>query len=238
MSGEHGANTDSLYGLFDRSIDGFGTRIFLSTGLAKLEHLRELALDLHYKQDAKPMLGEYGVLNLRGLKKLTKLRLPLHFLVEAQPGNAPFVTDLKQVLPPSVEQLTVWADTDSVRHWGSGPTTLMAAAPPHLAVVPYHPRQSALDFLGWVSGVLTTHFKHLKEVTYCYADQALNMVCQCNADTLCNRCEACQLLDVHATDDSSARIKALSLSFETRGVCLRISQEHYEDTTTCFIDWE
>lgn len=213
--------------LSDALVGGFGTQDFLSTGLAKLEHLRELALDLHYIQDVKPVVGDHGVLNLGGLNKLTKLRLPLHFLVEMQPGNQPFITDLAVALPPSVQHLTVWADIDSVRYLGRRATNLFAAGPHPLTSLPYHPRQSALDFMGSVSGLLQGHFERLKEVTYCYGDKALDTVCQCNADTLCNRCEASQFLEIHAADDSASQMQILTSISEMRGVCLYTLQEQF-----------
>lgn len=172
------------------------------------------------------MLGEHGVLNLGGLNKLTKLRLPLHFLVETQPGNQPFITNLAVVLPASVQHLTVWADVDSVRTWGRR-ATLLGAGPPPMTSFPYHPRQLAVDFMDSVSGLLQGHFEHLKEVTYCYADQALDKACHCNADILCNRCEASQLLEIHATDDSATRMQILNSIAEIRGVSLCALQEQF-----------
>lgn len=190
-----------------------------------MEHLRELALDVHYDHDMKPTLGEYGVLNLGGLNKLTKLRLPLHFLVELQPGNRPFITNLAVAIPPSVQVLNVWADVDSVRNLVR--TSPFGPYPIPMTSLPYYPRQLALDFMVSVSGRLDGPFKQLKEVAYCYGDQALDTVCECNADTLCNRCEASQLLDIYATDDLAYQMHILSSMSERNGVCLWTSQEQF-----------
>lgn len=175
------------------------------------------------------MLGEHGALNLCGLSNLAKVRLPLQFLVEAQPENEFCITDLELALPPSVKHLTVWADMDSVKYWGRPAISLLAAGPPPTSYVPYVPRQLALEFMGFVSGLLTDHFRHLKEATYCYGDQALDTTCQCIADTLCSRCVALQILDLHVSDESSTQMQILSSNCQSRGVCLRTLQEQFED---------
>lgn len=214
----------------NKYFDGFGTRNFVSTSLGKLKYLKELRLDLHYHEDVKPLLGEHGVLEFGGLDKLTSVRLPLHSLVEAQPGNELRITDLAVALPSSVEHLTVWADADSVRSWPGVPApNPPAPGPPPAPAVAYRPSQSALEFMESIYSLLGSHFKHLKEVTYCYGGQAPDMVCLCIADMLCRRCEALQLLDLQATEDSATRMGVLASDSEARGVCLRTLEEPFEE---------
>ncbi|KAG8167722.1 hypothetical protein KVR01_003411 [Diaporthe batatas] len=214
----------------ERDIQGFGTKEFLSTELDKLEHLRELSLDLHYRQNIKPLLGEHGVLSLGSLDKLTHVRLPLHCLVEVQTGSELRLADLSVVLPPSVKHLAVWADLDSVGSWDKGPSTgMFSSGPPPTPGVSYHPSESALEFMESVCSLLTSHFKHLEDATYCFAGKALDMPCECDGDTLCSRCEALQLLDVRAIEDSATRMGILASESEARGVRLRTLQEPIEE---------
>ncbi|KAI3394411.1 hypothetical protein diail_2823 [Diaporthe ilicicola] len=228
VSTKHGADARSYD---DHYVGGSGTNIFLSTGLAKLERLRELSLNLHYAEDVRSMLGEHGVLNLGGLNNLAKIRIPLPSLVEAQPGSDPFLTDLELVLPPSVTHLAVWVDMDSWRNWaGPAATTMLAGLPPPNEIQEFHPRQSALDFMGSVCGLLSSHFKGLKEATYCYGDEALDTACRCSAlDELCSHCLATEMLDVHGSGESLSQMRILSSIAEARGVCLRAVQEPLED---------
>lgn len=196
----------------------------LSAGLAKLEHLRELVLDLRYKDDIKPWLGPHGVLNVAGLNNLVNLRLPLYFLVEVRSDYSSFITDLGLALPPMVERLTVWADMDIVRQ----SVVTISHLPASQIISPYHPSQSALNFLDSVSARATDDFKALKEVTYSYRHRASSTACSCDEDVTCGRCEASQLLDPYAVDDSSAQMQILSSRFEDHGVRLRVLQEQAE----------
>lgn len=192
----------------------------LSAGLAKLTHLRELVLDTHYYGDVKACLGPYGIISLAGLSDLVTLRLPLYFLVEMQPGVDPFIPDLALALPSSVTHLTVWANMDRVTR--SGITAfvdpLMHATNDNV----YNPRQSAVSFLESISSRVADHFRHLKDVTYCYGDPALLTDCHCDDDTPCGRCEASKFLDPYSVDDTSARMQILSSNFEDHGIRLRI----------------
>lgn len=204
-----------------------------TAGLAKLEHLQELVLELHYKDDVKAWMGPHGVLNLAGLSKLASLRLPLHFLVETQTDQEPFITDLGLALPPGLEQLTVWADTDIVRRLGF---TVLASAAFRIQTPYGCPSQSAVDFLNSVAGCVTGHLKSLKRVAYCYRDQALGTPCCCDEDILCNHHVALQLLDPHAHDESSARIQILSSRLEAQGVvclCTLEDQDQDQDPPPC-----
>lgn len=203
----------------------------LSDSLAKLTHLRELVLDLHYYGDVKSSLGPHGVINLAGISELLTLRLPLHFLIEMQPGVEPFVPDLALVLPPSLKRLTVWANMDRVRH--SKVTTFAdpwsGSANGHV----FHPRQSAINFLEAISSRVSDHFKHLEEVTYCYGDKELLAACCCDGDTTCNLCEAWEFLHPHAVGASSARMQILTSDFETRGIRLRAMEAQVYDEPRC-----
>lgn len=194
----------------------------LSDDLAKLKHLRELDLDLHYYGDFKANLGPYGVISLAGLSDLVTLRLPLYFLVEMQPEVEPFVTDMAQALPSSLKRLTVWANMDRVTH--SKVTTFadpwIRSANDHV----FHPRQSAITFLEAISSRVPDHFRHLEEVTYCYGDKELLAACCCDGDTTCDRCEAWEFLHPHAVGASSARMQILTSDFATRGIRLRIME--------------
>lgn len=211
---------------WDYRIDGFGSQgKCLSTGLAKLEHLKELVLDLHYKHDVKAVLGQHGVLNLAGLNELVNVRLPLHFLVEIQPGKDLFVADPGHVLPSSLKYLTVWADMGSVRSWGA---TGLFLNHPRTGPL-YDPSQLALDFLESVSACVTDHLNKLKEVSYCYRDKALRMSCHCSEYLLCSPCVASGFLDPYEVPDSSALMQVTSSHFESHGVRLRIVEEQVED---------
>lgn len=179
-------------------------------------------LDLHYYGDVKPRLGPYGIINLAGLSELVTLRLPLYFLVEMQPGVDPFIPDLALALPPSVKHLTVWANMDCVRR-----SEVTAFADPRMHATNddiYNPRQSAVSFLESISDRVADHFRHLKDVTYCYGDPALLTECHCDDGTPCGRCEASNFLDPYADDNSSARIQILSSNFEDHGIRLRIME--------------
>lgn len=224
ISIERGTSAKSRYA---RLLDGFGTTSFLSDRLAKLEHLTDLALDFRHKHDVKALLGEHGVLNLAGLNRLTKIRLPLHFLIEAPAGNEPFIPELSVLLPRSVEHLTVWANMDSVRVWGVEPFS--AAGPPPAPALAYHPGRLAVDFMDAVHDLLAGHLNQLKNAAYYFGDPVMDTACQCDADTTCSRCEALQLLDVQAADDSATRMGMLASNFGARGVCLRVLQEQIEE---------
>lgn len=184
-------------------------------------HLRELVLDVHYYGDIKSCLGPYGIINLAGLNDLVTLRLPLYFLVEMQPGVEPFIPDLTLALPPSVKHLTVWANMDCVRR-----SEITATHPRwHTTNDPiYNPRQSAASFLESISGRVADHFKHLKDVTYCYGDPALLTECHCDDGTRCGRCEASNFLNPYAVDASSSQMQILSSNFEDHGIRLRIME--------------
>lgn len=201
----------------------------MSTGLAKLTRLRELILDVHYYGDVKACLGPHGILDLSSLNELVTLRLPLYFLVEMQIGVDPFVPNLAVVLPASVKHLTVWANRDYVQPsrvtaFLGGWEALLTGNKPVL-----HMRQSALDFFASVSSRVADHFRHLEEVTYCYAARALRTACQCDKDMLCSRCEALKFLDPYAMDDSSSRMQIQSFEFEEHGIRLRTVQEEVQD---------
>lgn len=203
----------------DIEIGSWEDKTILSDDLAKLEHLRELDLDLHYYGDVKARLGPYGVISLAGLSNLVTLRLPLYFLVEMQPEVEPFVPDMAQALPSSLKRLTVWANMDRVTHSKvtTFPYPYIRFANDHV----FHPRQSAVTFLESISSRVADHFRHLEEVTYCYGDKELLAACCCEGETTCNRCEASEFLDPHAVDYSSARMQILTSDFETRDICLR-----------------
>lgn len=191
----------------------------LSDALAKLTHLRELVLDLHYYGYVRSSLGPYRVINFAGLSELITLRLPLYFLIEMQPGVEPFVPDLALVLPPSLKHLTVWANMDRVTR-----SRVAAFADPLTSFTNdhvFHPRQSAINFLEAISSRVSDHFRHLEEVTYCYGDKELLAACCCDGDTTCNRCGASEFLNPYAVDDSSARMQILTSDFENRGIRLR-----------------
>lgn len=206
-------------------INGFSSQgSFLSTELAKLEHLKELVLNLHYKHDVKAALGQHGVLNLASLNELVNIRLPLHFLIEMQPGKDPNVSDPGHVLPSSLKHLTVWADMDAVRSWGI--TDWFANYP--RTGPSYYPSQLALDFLESVSARVTDHFNQLKEVTYCYRDEALRETCQCSPYISCSHCDALELLDPYEVLDSSALMEVVSSRLEAHGVRLRFVEEQAE----------
>lgn len=197
-------------------------KTILSDDLAKLKHLRELDLDLHYYGDVKANLGPYGVISLAGLSDLVTLRLPLYFLVEMQPEVKPFVPDMAQALPSSLKRLTVWANMDRVTH--SKVTTF---ADPWITSTDgriFHPRQSAINFLEAIVSRVADHFRHLEEVTYCYGGKELLAACCCDGETTCNCCEASEFLNPHAVDDSSARMQILTSDFETRGIRIRIME--------------
>lgn len=162
-------------------------------------------------------LGQHGVLNLASLDKLVKVRLPLRFLVEIPSGQEPFVTNLELALPPSVKELTVWADTDSVGTYYK----------------PYHPRQLALDFLRSVCSHTAHHFKALKNVTYCYGGKELSAACRCDNDAPCSHCEASQALDPHADDDSLAWLQILSSRLEDHGVSVSALKDQEKDQGRC-----
>lgn len=68
---------------------------------------------------------------------------------------------------------------------------------------------------------INIHFQDLKDVTYCYQDQALRTPFCIDEDESCSRCEASQLLDPYGEYDSSARLQILSSRFEQH--CVRLS---------------
>lgn len=217
ISGVYGVSAESS------RVDGFGTQEkSLSTGLAKLKHLKELALDLHYKDDVKAALGKHNVLNLSGLNELVRVGVPLHFLVRRRPRHPPFVTNLSLVLPPSVKYLTVWADRESVRTWVRKDLRLSDL----MADPQYSPRQMALKFLDSVSTHVSDHFKALKEVTYCYRNMEFFKRCCCNGEAWrCSHCAAERRLDPRAVDDSLASLQDLSSRFEGHGIRLSVVGE-------------
>lgn len=196
----------------------------LSAGLAKLDHLRELVLDLHYKDDIKPWLGRHGVLNLVGLNKLVTLRLPLYFLVEIHSGSSTSITDLGLALPPVVQRLTVSADGDTVRR----PSIMIVSPHASQVITKYHPSQMALQFLHSLSTRVANHFTDLEEVTYCYRDQALGTACRCHENVPCTHCEASRLLDPYTAYGSSAQMQILSSRFQQNDVRLHVLQEQAE----------
>ncbi|KAI3393459.1 hypothetical protein diail_4255 [Diaporthe ilicicola] len=212
---------------------------FLSTELAKLEHLRELVLDLHYDQDVRPWLGPHGLLILGGLNKLVTVRAPLHYLTEVQPGNTPVITNLTLALPSSVEQLTVTADLQCMEHLALAKTPSVSW-PYHLfdwvdTPATYRPRHAALDILESVSSLVTGHFRNLKEVTYSYdfangdprdIAWASRFLCCCVDDFICVRCRPRQALSPCTdVDNSMARWQILGSGLEDQGICVRAVEE-------------
>lgn len=208
---------------------------FLSSALAKLEHLTKLVLDLRYEEDVRPLLGPHGALSLAGLDRLVSLRLPLQFLVEMpQPGDSPVIADSRQALPSSVEHLTLTADWQCVRNLALNGDAFVnwlhyvAVHGCEDAPATYRPRHALLDLLESISGHVPEHFKNLKGVSYHYSrritDQGL--LCRCSEDYTCIRCDPCRALSPYRDDDDSgSRMEILSGDFEDCGIRVRVIEE-------------
>ncbi|KAL1882908.1 hypothetical protein Daus18300_000546 [Diaporthe australafricana] len=209
---------------------------FLSTSLAKLEHLTKLVLDLDYEQDVRPLLGPHGALSLAGLDRLVTLQLPLHFLVEMpQPANNPAMTDLRHALPSSVEHLTLTADWGCVQKLGLNGESFWSwwsYIDSHDwadARSTYRPRHAMLDLLESVYGYVAGHFRNLKGVSYCYrnGDGGPNHPCRCVENYTCIECDLSQGLNLYTNiDDSAARIKNISSSLEDQGILVSVVERN------------
>ncbi|KUI68484.1 hypothetical protein VM1G_04667 [Cytospora mali] len=148
------------------------TGVCLSDGLAKLHDLETLDLDLHYTCDFSNLLGPHGVLNLQPLSGLRSLRMPLHYLVEKQPGGVYVVSCPTAVLPPSLKSLALSTDINCVDSWrasgyGMGPLKLPGMNKADDKPM-YQARVAALEFLEAVCARVPEYFLHLEQVTFCY----------------------------------------------------------------------
>lgn len=207
-------------------------KTFLSDGLAMLKNLRELNLDVHYCKDVSLWLSSRGVLNLAGLNNLERLRVPVYFLVETQPGNKLVVTDPALALPSSLKHLALSAEENCARYLAAYEGTTISESfdlrrgiedEPFLTYPSWY---AAFDFLEAVSGCAANHFGGLKEVIYSYGAVLLFDACHCHDNLLCICCEVLQSLKPSANYDVwISRNKNLYSDLRGHGIRLHVVEE-------------
>lgn len=91
--------------------------LHLTDGLARLEHLHTLNLDLHYAYNISRALGRSRYLSLASLPHLQHLSVPFHFFVRRELEGDHAVINPGHVLPPSLKRLNIISCFSCLQFW-------------------------------------------------------------------------------------------------------------------------